>query len=672
MKRPVVLNRFHWLLSDANALGVHRQVILALMLVLLFSCTNLNTEKPLPAHSAANLELYGTFEAMGVVVTIAAADDPDGDTTAAVEYRAGREQYWAGFPLSRISDTRFVGSLFWLEPATNYDVRVTFSDPDGGALDGVTVTATGATRLEVAIPQPVQSYYVAPNGSGTNCTLAYPCSLTEGLSRAQPGDEVVLRGGIYYQGEISLPRSGTSGAPIVIRGHSGENAILDGADPQVFNWTAQGNGIYQTKINVRDPSLVVAAGERLYPYRNLPDLQNFSWNLPGFYATGTNLYVHLANDADPNSVSIAISRYDYGFQVDDDFIAFLNLTFRHYGRVTHAKAIFFDNASDNLVQGSTFALNNQGINIKHDSHRNVIQDNEFYDTIFGWHWDAIKKGGAQFVEAGGIFVNQPAAGRGNVIRRNTFHDMFDGFSVCPAKTSGGTNETDVYENLVYRVGDDGMQTDGQCSNIRIWGNTFHDVLIGISLSPVKTGPVYAIRNVIYNTGAGNNSHDGSPFKFIYPLSSDGPVYLFHNTANAVLSDNDGIRIGGEFGIWDSVVSRNNIWAGTRYALANHTPRQTLDFNYDDLYTISSDEFALWTGLPNPGLSTLADLQAQTGQEMNGMSVDPDFVNPASGDYSLAPNSKLIDAGVVIPGINDRGHHAYQGLAPDIGACELSQ
>jgi hypothetical protein len=235
-----------------------------------------------------------------------------------------------------------------------------------------------------------------------------------------------------------------------------------------------------------------------------------------------------------------------------------------------------------------------------------------------------------------------------------------------------TNETDVYENLVYRVGDDGMQTDGQCSNIRIWGNTFHDVLIGISLSPVKTGPVYAIRNVIYNTGAGNNSHDGSPFKFIYPLSSDGPVYLFHNTANAVLSNNDGIWIGGELGIWESVVSRNNIWAGTRYALANHSPRQNLDFNYDDLYTISSDEFALWMGLPNPGLSTLADLQAQTGQEMNGMSVDPNFVNPASGDYSLAPNSKLIDAGVVIPGINDRGQHAYQGLAPDIGAWELSQ
>ena len=30
---------------------------------------------------------------------------------------------------------------------------------------------------------------------------------------------------------------------------------------------------------------------------------------------------------------------------------------------------------------------------------------------------------------------------------------------------------------------------------------------------------------------------------------------------------------------------------------------------------------------------------------------------------------MIDAGVVIPGINDQGPQAYQGLAPDIGAFE---
>jgi hypothetical protein len=276
------------------------------------------------------------------------------------------------------------------------------------------------------------------------------------------------------------------------------------------------------------------------------------------------------------------------------------------------------------------------------------------------------------VEAGGIVFSRPASGRGNVIRQNIFHDMFDGFNACPAGSSAVTNETDVYENLVYRVGDDGMQADGECSNIRIWGNTFHDVLNGISLSPVKTGPLYAVRNVIYNTGAGNNNHDGSPFKFIYPLSSDGPVYLFHNTAHTTLPENDGIRIGGEYGSWDSIVSRNNIWAGTRFALANYTPGQSLDFDHDDLYTISPDEFAFWASLPNPLLSSLGQLHSQTGQEGMGISIEPGFLDPASGDYHLAPDSGLIDAGVILPGINDRGPNAYRGHAPDLGAYERAQ
>ncbi len=655
-------------LFNANDITKGHYRILLTPLVFLLLCFNLGGES---IRVAANLELYATFHAMGIIVTIAATDDPDMDASAAVEYRTESKPYQAGFPLTRISDTRFVGSLFWLEPATTYDVRVTFSDPDGGSLEGVNVTATGATRAEVALPALIQSsYYVALDGNGTNCTLPDPCSLNEGVSRAGPGDEVVLRGGVYYQGELSLPRSGAPNEPIIIRSYPGEDAILDGADPTAFAWANQGNGVYQTTINVPDPHLVVAAGERLYPYDSLSDLQALSWNLPGFYVTDTTLSVRLADNVDPNTVPMAISRYDYGFYVDDDFITFLNLTFRHYGRVSYAKAIFFDNASENLVQGCTFALNNQGINIKYGSHRNVIQDNEFYDSIFDWSWDAIKEG-AQFVEAGGVYVNEPATGRGNVIRRNTFHDMFDGFHVCPAETSGVTNETDVYQNLVYRVGDDGMETDGRCSNVRIWANTFHDVLVGISLSPVYAGPVYAIRNVIYNSGAGNNTHDGSPFKFIYSTSSDGPVYLFHNTSDAVNPGNDGIRIGGEPGLWDLILSRNNIWAGTRYALANYSAGQVLNFDYDDLYTLASDRFAKWEGLPNPSLASLADLQAQTGQELNGRSVDPGFVNPANGDYHLGPSSQLVDAGLVIPGINSQENYAYQGSAPDIGAYEVS-
>jgi hypothetical protein len=120
------------------------------VLILLALLLGLPVRPALPARAAASLELYGTFHAIGIIVTLDGSDDPDGDATASVAYRAsGSGTYRQGFPLSRVADTRFVGSLFWLEPGMAYDVRVTFSDP-GDSLDGTTVAGTGSTRAEVA------------------------------------------------------------------------------------------------------------------------------------------------------------------------------------------------------------------------------------------------------------------------------------------------------------------------------------------------------------------------------------------------------------------------------------------------------------------------------------------------------------------------------------------
>jgi hypothetical protein len=652
--------------SDEDPAFAPKLLKLILLLLALITIVEAPAGARYASTAAASVELYGTFHAMGVIVTIGAADDPDGDATAAIVYRAGSQAYQAGFPLSRVDDTRFVGSLFWLEPGTTYDMCITFSDPDGGPLDGVMVTASGATRSEITIPSPVHSYYVAPNGSGTACSLAAPCSLTEGLSQAQAGEEVILRDGVYSQGEIDLPCSGAAGAPIVIRGYDGETAILDGADPATFTWTAQGGGVYRTTINVADPHLVTADGQRLLPYQSLSDLQNLIWGVPGFYASGKTVYVRLAGDADPNDVSMAVSRYNYAFYVEQDSIYFIDLTFRHYGQGSWAKAIYFNNANDNLVQGCTFAINDLGIGIKRASHRNVIQDNEFYDTIFDWPWDAFYAGIA--LSGGGITFYDPATGRGNVIRRNTFHDYFDGFGACPSWTAGVTNETDVYENLVYRAGDDGVETDGRCSNVRIWSNTFHDVLMGISLAPTYTGPTYAIRNLIYRTGVGNNDYTGSPFKFNSGYGQSGPMYLFHNTADAVLLGNNGLYIKAP-GTWELIYARNNVWAGTDYAINNYNTSQPVDLDYDDLCTTNPDEFVYWGTGPDRHMHDLATFQSLTGQEPHGLDVAPGFADAANGDYTLDPTSDLVDAGGIIPGINDQGLHAYQGLAPDIGAYE---
>jgi len=620
---------------------------------------------PSIAYAAASLELYGTFNAMGVIVTIAASDDPDRDATATVEYRASGGVYRQGFPLSRVADTRFVGSLFWLTPGTSYDVRVTLSDPDGGLLNGVVLTGVMTTRAEIAIPVSSNAYYVSPTGSGTTCSLAAPCALSEGINRAQAGDAVILRGGVYYQGGITLPRSGVAGAPIVIRSYSGETAILDGSDPSNFAWSAQGGGVYRATVNVADAHLIVANGQRLLPYTSLADVQNLVWGAPGFYASGTTVYARLAGDADPNSATMAIARYNHAFWVERNYIYFVNLTFRHYGQGAYAKAIYFNNANDNLVQGCTFAINDLGIGIKRDSHRNVIQDNLFYDTIFDWNWDAFYAG--INLSSGGIRSYDPMTGRGTIIRRNTFHDYFDGLGVCPDTTAALTNETDVYENLIYNAGDDGIETDGQCSNVRIWRNTIHDVLMGISLAPTYTGPTYAIRNLIYRTGVGNNSYTGSPFKFNSGYGASGAMYLFHNTADAALVDvsgnNNGLYVKSP-GTWALIYARNNIWAGTGYALENYNTTQPINLDYDNLWRETSGNLARWNSV---NYATLAAFATATGQEAHGRNVAPGFVNRASGDYTLLPGSALIDAGVLIPGINDD----YHGSAPDLGAFEYA-
>jgi hypothetical protein len=80
-------------------------------------------------------------------------------------------------------------------------------------------------------------------------------------------------------------------------------------------------------------------------------------------------------------------------------------------------------------------------------------------------------------------------------------------------------------------------------------------------------------------------------------------------------------------------------------------------------------------------STLADLQAGTDQEAHSIEVDyddfeqlnpPDVANPYAVYHAmdikldLKPDSKAVDAGVIIPTVNDN----YEGKAPDLGAHEV--
>jgi parallel beta-helix repeat protein len=614
--------------------------------------------------TVGTIDLYGTFHAMGVIATIPAGSDSKNNAVANLDYRVtGADSYSAGFPLTRVAPTRFVGSLFWLAPATSYDVRVRYSDPDGAPLDTGWAAATASTRNELTFPVPTRTLSVGPAGTGTTCSASAPCALSQAVGQAQAGDEIVLGAGTYYLGEMTLSRSGTAAAPIVIHGTAG--AILDGADPGKFTWSSQGNGVFATTVNKPDPHLVTANGARLYPYGSLASVTTLSASsTPGFFANGTALSVRLAGNASPAEATMAIARYNYAFTINGSFIHIRDLTLQNYGLGDYAKAIYIRDGSDNLVQGCRFISNDLGIGLKGTTHRNVIQDNEFSDSIAGWTWEDVKVEGN--LETGGVRFYSPDDGRGTVIRRNKFHDFFDGLGICPKDSSALTNETDFYDNESYNNGDDGVETDGQCANVRLWNNKIHDTLAGISLAPVAGGPVYCLRNQIYLTGAGHSQdgYTGLPFKFNSSDGDSGSIYLFHNTVDAQRAGNDGFRILSP-GTWKTIFARNNIWAGTLHAFENANPGQPIDMDYDNLWRSGGDYLARWDGLAGVRFTSIADFSATSSQEAHGFSVAPGFIAPGSGDFTLAPSSPLIDRGVAIPGVND----GYKGQAPDVGAVE---
>jgi len=138
---------------------------------------------PASSYAAVDVDVYGTFHALGITVDIDATDDANENAVALLRYRpSGAGSFEAGMPLTRITSTRFVGSVFGATEGTEYDIQIEFSDD--GALNGQVIAQTAQTRDPLVVPTANTSYVVSPTGSGTSCSLASPCSIDQAISAA--------------------------------------------------------------------------------------------------------------------------------------------------------------------------------------------------------------------------------------------------------------------------------------------------------------------------------------------------------------------------------------------------------------------------------------------------------------------------------------------------------
>jgi hypothetical protein len=129
----------------------------------------------------------------------------------------------------RVSGGRlFAGSIVDLEPDTAYEVRLELVDPDGGS---ETRTLILRTTQEPVEPAGLKIRHAVPStgdgsGGGSGTEVDPFVGLEAALMRAEPGEVILLHGGHYRAGGTRLPRPGSLGQPIILRGEG--EVVLDG------------------------------------------------------------------------------------------------------------------------------------------------------------------------------------------------------------------------------------------------------------------------------------------------------------------------------------------------------------------------------------------------------------------------------------------------------------
>lgn len=646
----------------------------------------LAASSPQEAIQLGGPEVFATFHAAGIRVYY--TSDANRNASLTLEFRRVGEADWRqALPPARIQPDRFsgrfAGSIFHLFPGTEYEARVFAHDPDRTRFwVGTTRFKTQAENFPTGTGR---TRYVKAGAKG-NGTKSQPFgSIQEAVDAAGPGDGIVVGRGTYRESVLIKDKQGRPDAYILLRGEPGaritgaieELEKKDGGD----RWHPEGADIFSTLIQVDQSEGIgyVAAGEeRLYRYDSLDALRKRAAGVAGgWYWEGASnmpgsprrLYVALPDGSDPDQKAMHAARLPHAFRLENShywIIEGLDIGFfggspqrgRGYG-------IYLEGSSNVVVRRNRIHHSNHGVYTTGASTaRILVEENEIYDTsIFFWPWDKVKRTEA---EGGAVSLK---GGPGQVVRRNKIRGYFNGVT---ASTWGSlldetrNTDLDIYENQFTEIGDDPVEPEGACINLRIWGNTIRNSLTAVSLAPITVGPTYVLRNTSLDHGLtavkfGSGAREGNA----------GVKYILHNTFVTTRRErrlldgtvrNEGVNAVLLHQSWENATFLNNIFAGTRYTLETVGPGGLATFDYDNLYSF---RYPHLVKMRDAFYSDLASFQ-KAGHEPHGLSAPSRFADLEKGDLRLVSGSPEIDRALRLPNINDD----FFGAAPDIGAFEL--
>jgi hypothetical protein len=557
-------------------------------------------------------------------------------------------------PFSYTAPNMFSGSVFDLTPDTEYEIRLTLSDPDGvrgkaqrtlrartrpepvpaarGKVYHVYPVGYDGPRVQPAFTGLMAAYYMA--AAHFDYQNAYP-------PRVQPGDTILVHAGLYvsdrhhymnrapapgylalgtvFDGTYYLTQSGTPDKPIVIKAAGDGEVVFDGDGAQnLFNLMGADYNYFEG-ITVRNTNVAFLLG--------IKDIAGSS----GF--------------------TLKRSRIEnVGRAIQDDWSGSKNFYI-----------------ADNVFIG------------RHDP-----------DAMMGWN-GAIWQKLPGFPERLDSEYAIKVYGQGHVVARNYIANWHDGIDMATYGNPDGTPSViadrfpmsnDFYDNDLFNMGDNCIETDGGGRNMRVFRNRcVNTALGGLSAQPIFGGPVYFFRNIVYNgPGQGSLKYVSTPTgvlayqnTFIGEVSVPGPASNEHFRNNLILAE----------GATDAVFT---VGTFTNYSSSDYNgfrpnPNADVSFRWNSPPFGTRADFI--EAPVERAFGTLAEYRRATGQDSHSRLVDYDvFVHvpqpdlsdparlydPADLDFRLRAGSAAVDAGTALPNITD----GYTGAAPDLGALERGQ
>jgi hypothetical protein len=602
--------------------------------------------------------------------------DDNRNAAVSVSYRRKGEQAWkAGPPLLRIGNERinenalhymtpngFAGSIFDLEPATEYESRFVMSDPDGtsGRTERVVTVRTRAEPKPAAggkvyhvYPPEYKGQRQEPAFTGLLAAYYTGSSHSDNFNtfppRVQPGDTIMVHAGVYKddryrygggQGTVSsgtyfLTQSGTAEKPIVIKEAGDGEAIFDGDGAyNLFNVMA-GHHNYFEGLTIRNTDLAFQGG--------------------------------LKNIAGSSGLTIKRCRFE-------------NVGRAIYTDWSGSKDYYI---ADNVMIGRF--------------------NPKYLMGFTGRTWTSLPEYNPRLVSEYAVKVY----GSGHVVAHNAISNFHDGVDVATYGNPDGTPNPlrdrlpvsiDFYGNDISNVEDNCIEADGGAHNIRIFRNRcFNHGHRALSVQPMFGGPVYFIRNIVYH------APEGGAVKF---TASSAGIVVYHNTFIAPVKPmllaasnvhyRNNLILGKSETLETFAVETNTNYSssdyngfrpndGAEFSFEWSTPPLTMRANFPGepgtLSTQAQSQFEA-KFRERRRFKTLKEYAQATGQDGHSVQVDYDvfmsvappgpdprtLYKPADFDFQLRPGSAAVDAAVRLPGVNDD----FTGRAPDLGAYEVGR